>query len=121
MTVRRARRGARRLEFKLLEGFQKLPTPRRAGPPPLQVQHVDEEALDRMQPGDLFLLSEADSAWSGIAVAFLAVLACPACGTLFLLTTAQYFGATPVICQSKLCSCRFRIVDGLRLVYLPAN
>ncbi len=121
MNVRRARRGARRLGFKLLQGFQQFPTPCGAEPPPLQVQHVDEGALDRMRPGDLFLLSEAESASSGIAPAFVAVLACPACGTLFLLTAAQYFGATPVVCQSKLCSCRFRIADGLSLVYLPVN
>jgi hypothetical protein len=120
MNVRRARRGARRLGFKLLQDFQQLPPPCGAEPP-LQVQHVDEGELDRMRPGDLFLLSEAESASSGVAPAFLAVLACPACGALFLLTAAQYFGATPVICQSKLCSCRFRIVDGLRLVYLPVN
>jgi hypothetical protein len=53
--------------------------------------------------------------------AFLAVLSCPACGSLFLLTTTQYCGTTPVICQSKLCSCRFRIDEQGRLVYLPVN
>lgn len=74
-----------------------------------------------MRPGDIFLLEQSAAFNNVIEPAFLAVLACPLCGALFLLTSPQYFGVTAVICQSRFCSCRFRIDNQSRLIYLPVN
>ena len=112
-------------------GRRRLRRPRRvrgAGRPPEQAElhaarlhHVDEFALGTMDPGDIILLAEAESLRSAVESIFFAILACPMCGTLGLITSSQYFGAEPVICGSKLCSCRFRIDNKTRLVYLPVD
>ena len=85
----------------------------------MRLHHLDEFALGTMDPGDIILLAEAESLRSAVESIFFAILACPRCGTLGLITSSQYFGAEPVICGSKLCSCRFRIDNKTRLVYLP--
>ena len=88
---------------------------------PAHLQHIHAESLTTMLPGDILVLEQTDSLRSSIDSVFFAVLACPACGALSLITSRQYFGALPVFCQSKLCSCRFRIEDESRLTYLPVN
>lgn len=106
------------------EGTKKLRSGESVGtkePVPLDVHYVDAECLMNMMPGDIILLSEAESLKDAVEPEFVAVLACPKCGTLHLISSAQYLGVSPVVCQSKLCSCRFRIVDQYRLVYLPLN
>jgi len=74
-----------------------------------------------MAPGDFVFLGEAESLRSAVESIFFAVLACPACGALGLITSAQYGGLAPVTCGSNQCSCRFRIDEGGRFVYLPVN
>jgi hypothetical protein len=74
-----------------------------------------------MDPADIILLEEADSLRAAVESVFFAVLACPACGTLGLITLSQYLGTDPVICRSNRCSCRFRIDNKSRLIYLPVN
>jgi hypothetical protein len=74
-----------------------------------------------MAPGDVIFLDETESLKTAVESIFFAVLACPACGALGLITSAQYVGAAPVTCVSNQCSCRFRIDDGSRVVYLPVN
>lgn len=92
----------------------------RAEPHAACLHHVDELALGGMVPGDIVLLSEAESLRSAVESVFFALLACPVCGTLGLLTSPQYLGTEPVVCGSKNCSCRFRIDNQARVVYLPA-
>ena len=89
--------------------------------PATNLHHVDEIALAAMHPGDVILLAEAESLRAAMEAVFFAVLACPACGTLGCITAAQYRGATPVICGSDDCSCRFRIDSKTHFVYLPVN
>lgn len=88
---------------------------------PLNLHVADEDSLGKMLPGDILLLPASNSLRDTIDPVFFAALACPACGALGLITSRQYFGAVPVICVSKVCSCRFRIADQSRLVYLPAS
>jgi hypothetical protein len=88
---------------------------------PVRLHHVDELTLGRMHPADIILLSEAESLRSAVESVFFAILACPVCGTLGLITAAQYSGKEPVICGSKHCACSFRIDSKTRLVYLPVN
>jgi len=65
---------------------------------------------EQMEPGTLFILENAgqvgepeDPYW--------AVLSCPECGTLGLITRRQMSGLVPVICGSAACSAQFRIHD----------
>lgn len=91
------------------------------GSPPETLHQVDEDALSAMQPGDLLMLDAAPSLRTQVETNFLAVLACPRCGQLSLITPPQYFGAIPLICGSNACSCRLRIQDRSRFIYLPLN
>jgi len=65
---------------------------------------------EQMEPGSLFVLENAgqvgdheDPYW--------AVLACPECGTLGLITQRQVSGLIPVICGSDQCSAQFIILN----------
>jgi len=69
---------------------------------------LNEWIPEHMQPGTLFILENAcevgeseDPYW--------AVLACPSCGTLGLITRRQIAGLIPVICGSDQCSAQFAI------------
>lgn len=94
---------------------------RQSSSQPLRLHHVDELSLATMDPADIILLEEAESLRAAVESVFFAVLACPACGTLGLITLSQYLGTDPVICGSNRCSCRFRIDNKSRLIYLPVN
>jgi hypothetical protein len=85
------------------------------------LRQVDECSLSDMRPGDMILLDAAPLLKSEVETGFFAVLACPACGTLGLITPLQYSGNDPVICCSDQCSCRFRVIDKSRLHFLPIN
>lgn len=88
---------------------------------PVELQFTEEEAVEKMQPGEIFLLACAESLTGLVEPVFVAILACPQCGLLNLITAPQYFGTTPVTCESRFCSCRFRIGNQSSLEYLPAN
>ena len=71
---------------------------------------LNEWIPEQMQPGTLFVLENAgevgekeDPYW--------AVLSCPSCGTLGLVTRKQVAGLLPVICGSDQCSAQFFIHD----------
>ncbi len=65
---------------------------------------------EQMEPGTIFVLENAgemgekeDPYW--------AVLSCPKCGQLGLVTRKQVSGLLPVICGSGVCSAQFFIRD----------
>jgi hypothetical protein len=89
--------------------------------PPRSLHHIFDDSLEQLTPGDILLLDESPTLKSQVALDFFAVLACPRCGILDLVTSSQYFGVTPVICGSNACSCSIRIEDESRIVYLPVN
>ena len=67
---------------------------------------LNEWIPEQMSPGTLFVLENAgemgqqdDPYW--------AVLSCPECGTLGLVTRRQVNGLVPVICGSDCCSAQF--------------
>jgi hypothetical protein len=82
---------------------------------------VEEDRLVSMQPAEVITLEGSAQLRHSVDPVFFAVLACPNCGTLSLITFQQYFGIIPVTCGSSLCPCRFRIEDEWQLVYLPVN
>ena len=83
--------------------------------------HVAEECLLSMKPGDVILLDDAFTLRPMIEAAFFAVLACPWCGMAGLITARQYSGVETVMCGSDFCSCRFRIEKESRFKFLPAS
>jgi hypothetical protein len=67
---------------------------------------LNEWIPEQMSPGSMFVLENAgeigekeDPYW--------AVLACPSCGTLGLITRKQAAGVIPVICGSDQCPAQF--------------
>lgn len=75
-----------------------------------QLNIVTEWMPEEMEPGAIFVLENAgevgdhdDPYW--------AVLSCPECGTLGLITRKQMRGFIPVICGSNCCSAQFMIHD----------
>lgn len=75
-----------------------------------EVNVLSEWIPEQMQPGTLFVLENAgemgeqdDPYW--------AVLACPECGTLGLITRRQVNGIAPVICGSDQCSAHYFLKD----------
>ena len=71
---------------------------------------LSEWIPEQMSPGTLFVLENAgemgqqdDPYW--------AVLACPECGTLGLVTRRQINGMLPVMCGSDHCSAQFFLKD----------
>ena len=63
---------------------------------------------ERTEPGTLFLLEQGSAADAGKQL-FRAVLACPACGTLGLMTQAQYSGGAPMLCSADGCSAEYTL------------
>jgi hypothetical protein len=79
---------------------------------------LSEWIPEQMHPGTIFVLENAgeigeqdDPYW--------AVLSCPGCGTLGLITRKQVSGLLPVICGSAQCSVQFFLRDNEILVRKP--
>ncbi len=73
-----------------------------------EINFLNEWIPEQMGPGTIFVLENAgeigepqDPYW--------AVLACPSCGTLGLITRKQIAGLIPVMCGSENCSAQFHI------------
>lgn len=88
---------------------------------PAELHPISDELLLAMHPGDIVFLDDSESLRPMVETAFFAVLSCPGCGTLGLITIPQYCGTALVVCGSDCCSCQFRILEKSRLQYLPAS
>ena len=71
---------------------------------------LSEWIPEQMGPGTLFVLENAGEVGEPEDPYF-AVLACPSCGVLGLITRRQIAGLIPVICGSDQCSAQFHIRD----------
>ncbi len=75
-----------------------------------------------MEPGFVFLLrNRLELRNENGPHSFWAMLACPQCGTLGLITEPQYRGQDSVVCGSGQCSSHFFINDRTHFEYLPAH
>jgi hypothetical protein len=74
---------------------------------------------EQMQPGTLFLL-EHESENGKEENPFWAVLACPSCGSLGLITRQQCSGLEAMICGSEQCSAEYFLEDQ-KIRYRPTN
>jgi hypothetical protein len=61
---------------------------------------------EQMQPGTLFMLEHAGELGK-VENPYWAVLACPSCGSLGLITRQQYRGLEAMICGSEICSAEY--------------
>ena len=90
-------------------------------PPPASLHHVFDDSPNDLTPGDIIVLDHSEILRAQVESDFFAVLACPRCGSLDLLTPAQYFGVASVTCGADSCSCSFRIEGESHIDYLPVN
>jgi hypothetical protein len=63
-----------------------------------------------MQPGTIFVLENAGQTGENVDP-YWAVLACPSCGTLGLVTRKQVNGVVAVMCGSETCAAHFILHD----------
>ena len=84
-----------------------------------ELDFLSEWIPEQMQPGTLFVLENAGEVGDSEDPYF-AVLACPSCGTLGLITRRQIVGLIAVICGSDKCSAQFFIRDNNILVRKPS-
>jgi hypothetical protein len=66
---------------------------------------------EQMQPGTLFML-EQNNEMGTEENPYCAVLACPSCGSLGLITKWQCVGLESMICGSESCSAEYFLEDG---------
>ncbi len=71
-----------------------------------EVSVLTEWIPEQMGPGAMFVLENAGEVGDN-EDPYWAVLACPRCGTLGLITRRQISGLIPVICGSDQCSAQF--------------
>lgn len=76
-----------------------------------ELQMLEEWIPEQMEPGTLFLLENARS-MGDAANPYLAVLSCPVCGALGLITRRQYAGGESMICGSPDCSAEYYLRNG---------
>jgi hypothetical protein len=75
-----------------------------------EVNILTEWIPEQMEPGTIFILENAGEVGNQ-EDPYWAVLACPECGTLGLITRRQIGGLIPVICGSDKCSAQFVILN----------
>lgn len=63
---------------------------------------------ERMEPGTLFILENAGEVGEKNNP-YWAILSCPSCGTLGLITLRQITGVNPVVCGSDRCPVFFHL------------
>jgi hypothetical protein len=80
---------------------------------------LSEWIPEQMSPGTIFVLENAGEVGES-EDPYWAVLACPECGTLGLITRRQIAGLIPVICGSNQCSAQFHLRDSAVLPRKPS-
>jgi hypothetical protein len=103
------------------EGVRSVPSSGRAEQFPTDLHMSSRSSLSDMAPGDIVFLDDFAYLRESFAPHFVAVLACPLCGSPGLITSVQYSGGAPIVCTSKVCPGLFRIVDEAQIVALPPS
>ena len=86
---------------------------------PTTLQMSNRSSLSDMAPGEIVFLDDFAHLRECFNPSFVAVLACPLCGSPGLITSMQYSGGAPIVCTSKICPGLFRIVDEVQIVAIP--
>ncbi|HET7184037.1 MAG TPA: hypothetical protein VFL42_10060 [Terriglobales bacterium] len=85
----------------------------------VEIDVLNEWVPEQMGPGAMFVLENAGEVGEADDP-YWAVLACPACGTLGLITRRQISGLIPIICGSDKCSAQFFLNDGQVMARQPS-
>ena len=72
------------------------------------LQFMEEWIPDKMDPGTVFVL-ENQAKLGQAQNPFVAVMSCPRCGTLGLITRHQLCGGETMICGGDACSAEYRL------------
>lgn len=83
------------------------------------LQFLEEWIPERMDPGTVFLL-ENQTHLGQAQNPYVAVMSCPRCGTMGLITRRQLFAGETMICGGDSCSAEYRL-DGERICFRPAQ
>jgi hypothetical protein len=83
-----------------------------------ELEVLNEWIPEQMIPGTIFVLENAGNVGEK-EDPYWAVLSCPNCGTLGLITRKQLGGLLPVICGSDCCSAQFFINDSDIVIRKP--
>ena len=84
-----------------------------------EINVLNEWIPEQMEPGTIFVLENAGEVGEPEDPYF-AVLSCPECGVLGLITRRQIAGLIPVICGSDHCAAQFFIRDNDIVVRKPS-
>ena len=84
-----------------------------------EIDVLNEWIPEQMGPGAMFVLENAGEVGEADDP-YWAVLACPACGTLGLITRRQIAGLIPIICGSDKCSAQFFLNEGQVMARQPS-
>jgi hypothetical protein len=76
-----------------------------------ELQMLEEWIPEQMEPGTLFVLENA-GAMGESTNPYWAVLSCPVCGALGLITRRQYAGLESMICGAHECSAEYHLREG---------
>ena len=79
------------------------------------LQFLEEWIPERMDPGTIFVL-ENQAKLGQAQNPYVAVMSCPRCGTLGLITHRQLYGGEPMICGGDACSAEYRL-EGETICY----
>lgn len=71
-----------------------------------ELQLLEQWIPEQMEPGTLFVLENAGS-MGDARNPYMAVLSCPSCGALGLITKAQLIGLESMICGGDNCSAEY--------------
>ena len=83
------------------------------------LQFLEEWIPERMDPGTIFVL-ENRTRLGHARNPYVAVMSCPRCATLGLITRSQLRGAETMICGGEACSAEYRL-DGENICFRPVQ
>ena len=72
------------------------------------LQFLEEWIPEKMDPGTVFVL-ENQAKMGHAQNPFVAVMSCPRCGTMGLITSRQLCGSEPMICGGDHCSAEYQL------------
>jgi hypothetical protein len=83
------------------------------------LQFLEEWIPERMDPGTVFVL-ENQAKLGQAQNPYVAVMSCPRCGTMGLITRRQLYAGEAMICGGDSCSAEYQL-DGDNIRYRPAQ
>lgn len=84
------------------------------------LQFLEEWIPDRMDPGTVFVLENQANQLGQAQNPYVAVMSCPRCGTMGLITRRQLFAGEAMICGGEECSAEYRL-DGETIRFRPVQ